>query len=205
MQLSRSEFLVGSVLIGVVLFATIAIAFTKGNPWIALGTVWMASPIPLMTIATLIEHRSLSDVANLQHGSLALLIGDIILLPAMAAFTAVGRRQVNLSGWAGSWWWLFAALAIGVIAGLTFHHMDQAVYAEAAFNSPTKLWHDLITYPILFGGLTFGFVPIIRQASTVKWFATAMIALWFLAVVSDVTWHRLNPVALHILYIWPKG
>jgi hypothetical protein len=205
-------FLVVSVLIGMCLYAMVVIAFINGNPWVAAGAIWLASPIPMLILAVLEPARGktvlarLQDAADIHHGSLAFLLGDVVFLPIMAAVIAVGWRKVNLNGWAVSGWWILSALAFGVIAGLVFHHFESAVFSDAALNSPTKLWHDLVTYPVLFGGLTFGFVPMFAQASPARWIvASAMLVLWVLAGVSDGTWHKLVPTNLHKPYIWSQG
>lgn len=201
---AKTAFLVLAAFIGMSLYLLMAIGFSKGNPWVAAGACWLASPIAMMVLATAEPNRgttTLARVASLvdfRHGSWAFLFGDTLFLPIMAAAIAIGWRH----NWFGlSWHWLVICLVIGVVVGLAFHHHDASFYSEAAFNSPTKLWHDLVAYPVLFGGLVFGLVPMIRQLPWV-WVALALFALWLLAGVADGTVHKLNPGDLHKPFIW---
>lgn len=205
----RVWFLILAAIIGMSLYLLMIIGFSKGNPWMAAGAVLLASPVAMLVLAANEPNRGatvfarLANLVDFRHGSWAFLIGDVFLLSTMAAVIAVGWRRVDKASWFGSsWQWLLIALAVGVIAGLVFHHNEVGVFSTEALNSPTKLWHDLVTYPVLCGGLVFGLVPMARQTPWV-WIALALFALWLLAGVADSTWHKLNPGDLHKPFIWP--
>src|SRR4051812_19767721 len=119
-------------------------------------TMWLSSIFPMFIVGTILEGRQLSDILSVKHQSWAFIFGDSIFLPlAGAMFVLALRRQTLGYQLVDRWWWVAVSATVGVAAGFVFHAMDRGSYNSLRFNSPTKLIHDFVAYPLLFGGLLF--------------------------------------------------
>ena len=162
------------------LYSRLINAVRNGKPFRAASSVWLASPIPLSIIVVFGEHRPFASLLDLSKMPLSLIIGDSIVLPAAAAIAAWSvKMSAGLENLAPhtlkrndvadsplTWW---VCLLLGLAAGIRFHVWDAGNYATAHLDSLvwsiSKMWHDLVTYPSLFGGLLFAFVIIIVKAT----------------------------------------
>jgi hypothetical protein len=207
----RYLFLVVLLAQAVVVFTIMVWAIKRGMPFVAAASCWLASPLPMAFIAVFMEHRTFSEVVSLRTGSWAFLLGDCVFLPFMAAMLALGWRRLDQeqSHWYTSWWWMAGMAAFGLAAGLFFHfYLDSVNYDTLQLNSPTKLYHDLVAYVVLAGGLSFGLWPVLANAGSrvpFGWLALVLgFGLWLAAGIADNTFHKLDGRDLHIQYDWAQ-
>ena len=229
-RLSMNAFMVGVAIWAALDFALLVFMVRQGTWAGAALTALLASAIPMALLVATLEqgHRTLADVfGNIREQSWMFLFGDTIFLPAAAAMAALAwRASPQLQDtWATSWWWTASSALAGLLAGCWFRFSnDRPAYqlagAESAFYSPTKLFHDLGAYPVLFGGLLAVGVPLfLKMVSTTVpfvhfyaapylWLMLAGIGLWLAAgVVHDLglfgpprTPARLHPNT----WMWPQ-
>lgn len=203
------------------LYVLITTATTLWHDWpVVVATAWFASPILFPVFALIFERESveaggrgatvgevLKSVFSLRRQAWSFIFGDWIILPA--AFVVATLRwstsdyRIDLSL---LWWWI-ASLAIGTAAGFGFHYgVDKPGFTQkgkgASLNSPTKLIHDFVSYPVLFGGLLFAVGPILLDT---RWndlahdwhlyAILALVAVWFVlgAVVDGRRAKELSP------------
>jgi hypothetical protein len=179
------------------LFNRLINAVKNGEPLRAASSVWLASPVPLSIIVVFGEHRRFASLFNVDTMPLSLIIGDTVVLPAAAAIAAwsvkmswnfvdptpSGVKKSNVTDSSSTWW---ACILIGLAAGVAFHVWDAGNYAamhlESLVQSASKMWHDLVTYVALFGGLLYAFLTIVSKAKLYRWrFVTGFVAcilLW---------------------------
>lgn len=187
--------LVLAVLLYVVLTG---VTFLAPNVLLVFAVAWVASPILFFVFAYTYERASKSaggrgatakevfvSVFGPKEQAYSFLYGDTLLLPGALAAAAYywqnTDNRVDLSLW---WWWILS-LVIGIAAGFGWHFkMETPGYTEKGFapslNSPTKLFHDFVSYPVLFGGLVFVTFPMffhIRWDLWADWPIVAILAL----------------------------
>jgi hypothetical protein len=162
--------------------------------------VLFASPILLAVLAVTVEYRSLMNVFNVDKQSWSFMFGDTFALTAAVAFAALARRYYVVPEIFSSLGWAIICLASGLAAGFAFHHMDSNNYisagAAAALDSPTKLAHDFVAYPVLFGGLLCVGIPLLVVRSNYTWLVLACVGVWVLFGVCDAR-RGLNPLDMH--------
>lgn len=167
---------------------------------LAVFAIYVASPIAMWRSATKYERRSFREVFDLKIGSWAFLIGDTVVLPLMAVFMTSGWHEevpvtttVNPS-------LVLGCLGVGVLVGGLFHWLDGLNYksagAEEALDSPTKITHDFCAYPVLFGGLIYGAIPLVQNWGLNSWYAVGCLIAWLLLCARDAK-ANLNPKLLH--------
>jgi hypothetical protein len=78
--------------------------------------------------------------------------GDLIFLPLLTAaplsilLSKLPKREAPYWFQSGVWNWV--AIVIAVIVALGFHKTQMDAFPDAALNSPPKLWHDWVVYPL---------------------------------------------------------
>lgn len=186
------------------LFSRLVNAVKDGEPFRAASSVWWASPIPLSVLVVFGEHRAFTSLFELDKMPVSLIIGDTIVLPAAAAIAAWSVRmswsfvdptpsvikKPDVTSSPITWW---ICLLIGLAAGTSFHMWDAGNYAadhlDALVGSISKMWHDLVTYTALFGGLLYAFLTIIVKAKRYRWrFVTGFVScilLWLCLGIYD--------------------
>lgn len=166
----------------------------------AVLALYLASPIAMWHHADKYEYRSFREVFNLKIGSWSFLIGDSIVLPTAAVFMVFGWHASDTINWGRSPFEVFGCLGVGVIVGLLFHAVDGNGYrsaaAQEALASPTKITHDFCAYPVLFGGLLYGGIPLVQNWNWYCWAVVGCIIAWLLLCVRDMK-VGLNPKLLH--------
>lgn len=195
----KKWFIVGLVIQVAILYPWLTSVTTSGYSVLAVLVAWTASPILFLTWAILLESKSVQDggrgetfpavfwsVFSHKKQAWSFLYGDTILLPFAFLIVAdkwgqIGDRSSMTPSW---WWWL--SLALGIAAGAGFHYkVDKPGYTQrgyaASLHSPTKLFHDFVSYPVLFGGLLYSFGPLFITS----WFnlhtilVLVLVAVWF--------------------------
>lgn len=156
---------------------------------LAVFAIYAASPIAMWHHATKYEGRSFREVFDLKIGSWAFLIGDTVVLPVMAVFiTNTWHEEVSVNETLNPPL-VLGCLAVGVIVGGLFHWLDgngyKAAGAGEALDSPTKITHDFCAYPVLFGGLIYGAIPLVQNWGSNSWYAVGCLVAWLLLCVRD--------------------
>ena len=177
------------------------LVYQRESPLGAAVVALLSSPILLLVLRQTLEKGEPAGLFSPATQSWAFLFGDVLWLPASFAAAAYGQRFVQDDSKFHSHWWLAGCVVIGVVAGVVFHKLDQEVYVlnghGLALVSPTKLAHDFVAYPLLFGGLLFLGLPVLVHRF---WWAgaTALIGvlLWGLMGVADAK-RSLDPKDLH--------
>lgn len=187
-------------LFGLVLYVSLVGFAVRGEAMGAPCMVILASPLGLLVVAAALEMRTPPEVINFQTGSWSLMIGDTFVLTTAAAVAALSWRKAPVKSPRIAVWWVVLCAFIGLAAGIGFHLLDgvgyRAVGAEALLNSPTKLFHDFVSYPVLFGGLLCVGLPVLRRKSWHRWVLLGCIAAWAVLVGLDIS-RGLNPFDLH--------
>lgn len=199
-------------ILAVSLYVCITTATTLWHNWLVVVMVaWFASPILFLIFALIFERESVeaggrgatvgqvfASVFNPRKQAWSFLVGDLIILPAAFAVAALRWSMSDYRMDLSLLWWWIASFAIGVVAGCGFHYgIDRPEFTKkgmaASLNSPTKLLHDFVSYPVLIGGLFFVVGPILLDTNGYD-FAHAwhlyvilgLVAVWFvLGVVVD--------------------
>lgn len=179
------------------LYVLLAAATVSGEVIYAILLAWLASPILFPVLALIYERFSvehggrggtakevMKSVFSHKTQAWSFLYGDTLILP-LAFALAAGRWHEAASYRTVSVWWFVLCLVVGLLVGYGFHYkMETPGYTKAGFaeslNSPTKLFHDFVTYPALFGGLLFALGPLIvgpEWPSQVNFHTVAILAL----------------------------
>lgn len=163
----------------IALYLVLTLVTIKDGGVIGSGPVaWLASPILFCGIAYVFEGSSvrsggrgstlsqvLANVFNFNTQAWSFIIGDILLLPFAFVVAADRWSQTSdRSGLSPTWWVI--CLLVGGLFGVGFHYgMAKPGYTKlgvaASLNSPTKLFHDFVSYPVLSGGLLFVSGPLL--------------------------------------------
>lgn len=194
------------------------------NDHLVLAVVFalLASPVPMALTRLFIEDGSVRDMFDVRLQSWTFIFGDIFALPFAAAMATLGWRSLDKVG--GHWYtghiWLVVAAFIGVLAGIAFHVNDSAAYraagAEVSLNSPTKLLHDFVAYPALFGAIVCVGVPLLISSIDLSFpyvhidvqpYAYLMLVglvSWFAFGILDGSVHKPQPANMHPNdFVWP--
>lgn len=180
--------------------------FSRG-PVFAFVVALCVSWIPMQLIARLLEQRSmLSPSEQFQ----SFYWGDLILLPLALAGLTVLAKDMPTTGWHSGTGWQATAVLIGIAVGVGFHLIDQGNYTAMALNSPTKLWHDIVAFPVLTYLLVLQSPALVYSRSgskTVKavLIAICLVSFGYLALIYDAKhpgtdahrdydWNRLRTV-----------
>jgi len=144
-----------------------------GTWWLAVLLVLTTSPQLLAFLAFTLEGRLLSELFDVRHQAWSFMFGDTFVLTTAFAVCAVGWAHVPADSMFRSGGWMLIALVIGSIAGFAFHAWDTGNYvkegAGAVISSPTKLAHDFVAYPVLFGSLVCVGIPVLVHWSNASW------------------------------------
>lgn len=181
------------------------VVFRGDEPLTMMLTAWLASPLPLLFLRFVLEDGTPAVSFDLSTQSWALLLGDVFFLPAAMATVAYGQQFVPAESMFRSWQWLVVCVAAGLAAGFAFHFlMEVKAYTDAgwaeALMAPTKLFHDFVSYPFLFGALLYLGIPVL--AHQFWWIGAAGLAgvlLWGAAAFHDAT-KPPRPQDLHPLW-----
>lgn len=161
---------VGFAAYATLLFVEIVRWGTYGNVTLAAAGAAMialcASPLLAIILRMTLEKGTPKGQLDPRTQSWMFLFGDTIFLPFAFGAAMLGWHKLNMSDqWHTGWLWMSASAGIGIVAGVIFHHLDVAPYTKQgmgrALNSPTKIAHDFVAYPVLFAGLVYLGVPVI--------------------------------------------
>jgi hypothetical protein len=199
------------VIYGAIFYLLITLlAFVGGGQPSAFVLGWCVSPVPFLALALWFEHgpraqagrgetawEIFQNVFSLHTQAWSFVIGDIIILPWALAGATDRLNYYGVTLAVVPWWWLIVSGLIGAVAGVAFHRMDAWAYAKEGYaesiNSPTKLFHDFVTYPVLFGGVLFvlGALFYREQLSPTVIGILVLLAAWLVLGVAD-TWRAIQ-------------
>ena len=132
--------------------------------WVVLAA-WLASPLLLLVLRITMEDGMPAGLFSPKTQSWAFMFGDTVFLTFAFIVVTIGHRRISGHDWYQQWWWVGACFGVGMLGGYVFHYLDTSVYMDAgaglALNSPTKLAHDFVAYPVLLGGLLCLGVPVV--------------------------------------------
>lgn len=162
----------------VVLYIPLIQATIAGDVFIVIFLTLGASPILSYVLALCFENDPAAQggrgvtpgevfrsVFSLKTQAWSFIFGDSLILPAAFIIATYkwneAQRQNDLQ-----MWWAILCLAFGIAAGLSFHYgLEKGAYTKAGYgeslSSPTKLFHDFVSYPVLLGGLAYVFLPLL--------------------------------------------
>ena len=174
----------------------------RSATWLLLTLPIVVSPGAMALLRLKVERVPLDTAASPRTQSWAFMFGDSIFLPTALFAIGMGHHHVP-AGFFTGWLWTLLALVIGAGAGLGFHVMDSGGYrstgAADALVAPTKIWHDFVVYPVLFGLLLMGGVPMLLPNAWSPWTIVALTGIlgWLvLGLVCDQK-RSLNPLDMH--------
>lgn len=200
---------VTAILFLVAISLTIGIidAWKKGRPLLVAMLVLAASIGTQVFVRILFEAQGVGfDVLDVQAWPLTVLIGDLLVLPSVAALATIGWSEVDRYAAEAYWYrsrWRFAAcVAAGAMAGTVFHVFSQvpgytAAGLAAATWSPSMLAHDFVTYPVIVAVLLYIVPPIVWR----RWRGEGWVIVVLVLVFGLLMWHDatagLDPSTFH--------
>lgn len=175
-----------------VLYIALAGLIRQGQRGSATICAMFISPgLPMLAVR--LEGRSLGQVVDLDALPWSLAIGDPFIIPLAAGIAAHfyknhridrpwpvdGPRRLSESHWLRrslrflepNWAaWTVLWLGVGLLVGVLFYfQLDGPAYElvgrMSALQSPTKLMHDFVVLPALWGAMFCACLPILRHKS----------------------------------------
>ncbi|MCX5388347.1 hypothetical protein [Streptomyces sp. NBC_00083] len=179
----------------------VAPALEHGPAWAFLASFAVSPGVPAL-LALVLERRLLRP----RHEFTAFLYGD----PALAVSCAAGvwlagapGASVPVAGWPA-----VAVLVLPLVFGVwqARSELRAGLYTRAQLLSPTKLWHQVVVYPVLTylvgGALLRGIAS--GAGGAARWAAPAVMAGGFLFWVAANVRDRRRPRVGHPPYDWRR-
>lgn len=194
-------FMITLVVILIVAFSLVHRAYEHG-PIAAFAVALVISWVPMQLIARVMEQRWLWPPSS-QFRSF--FWGDLLFLPGTAAFIAFAYQQLpDENYWFQDRTWLLVFAAVGIVAGVVFHRIEEDSYTQARFNSPTKLYHDFVALPVFIYFLLSGAFALYYDytengRATITLAALLLFGIWVFFVVTD---DQKRGSTAHINYDW---
>ncbi len=204
MQHALLLFQEGLAIYAIAIFGLLVWSVQAGRTYAAPVMVLLASPVLIAGLAIFVEKRPIAGLVDFRHGSWSFLVGDMFVLTTAVVICALAWRDIP-RGFYVSWQWILLSAALGTAAGIAFHWWDGKNYVSDGFglslNSPTKLAHDFVAYPVLFGGLVCVGVPLLSNWSWHTWAVLGCVVIWVVLVLADIL-RGLSPLNLHPPWDW---
>lgn len=173
--------------------------------WMLFVLPIVVSPVSMAVMCTKMERLPISTAGGYRTQPWSFMYGDSIFLPIALYAIGLGYRNIP-DGFFNSGWWAVLSLLAGVGAGVGFHVMDSSSYraqgAADALLAPTKIWHDLVVYPVLFDLLFMGGIPQLLPNAWSVWTLVALsgVVAWGVLGVYFDQKRQLNPFDTHPLW-----
>ncbi|MDT0463937.1 hypothetical protein [Streptomyces gibsoniae] len=115
------------------------------GPWVAAFAVFAVTPGGLWLLALVLERR----LMGLRTGFAAVLLGDPLL--AVAVALGVWRMGAAAPGGPAGRWWGLACGGVWLCFGLVqwWGELRAGFFTHEQAVAPTKIWHQLVVYPLL--------------------------------------------------------
>jgi hypothetical protein len=141
------------------------------------------------------------------------MFGDALLVPVIMTLAAVvWRDHIRAGSWWRSPWWALLSGAFGIAVAVKFRIDESHVYNALRLQSPSKLAHDFIAYPVLAAALLYVLLPLLvaiwqargrRARGRAWWLAILAVALIVaFAVLLVLASKGLDPTFLHPQWDW---
>jgi hypothetical protein len=187
-------FLVAMAAVGI---TGISALVRRGRSIWVLAILIVLSPVSLM-LATVAWLGRWSALADSGRWGVSLLVGDVALAGLVASGAVWWRRlprPADRPAWFDRGWWLAVSALLGVALAAAFRWHEAGAYSLYGYDSASKLWHDLVIYPVLATLVTYVFWPMVitgpgREA------AVALLIVWVATAAMDNI-HPLDPARLH--------
>ena len=120
-------------------------AALRHGPWVAAGASLAVTPVGFAVIAAAFEHR----LFRVRREFVALSVGDPLLAVSVALGVWLARGRAPAGPAALPFGVAFggACLAFGLVQWRA--ELRSGFYTRAQALSPTKIWHQLVVYPVL--------------------------------------------------------
>lgn len=178
----------------------------RHGPWVSAGAALAVTPAGFAAVAAVFERRML----GLRREFAALILGDPLLAVSVAlgVWLLHGRSPHGLAGLPFGVASMVGSLGFGLLQWRA--ELRSGFYTRAQAFSPTKIWHQLVVYPVLgywlwtadLGGLLSSRTPAAGGAWQVIAKATIVgcVLAWLAANVYD----RRHPKLGHPPYDWAR-
>ncbi len=170
--------------------------------WVAAGASAAVTPGAMWVLALLLERRR----TGLRDGFVAVLLGDPLL--AVAIGLGVARmRGTPPEGPANPWpaaVWVAGCLGFGLLQWRT--ELRQGFFTRAQALAPTKIWHQLVVYPLLGHWLWTAVIGGLAAPGTAPadLAVRALMILCVLAWLATNAYDRRHPKLGHPPYSWRR-
>lgn len=176
-------------------------AALRHGPWVAAGAMLAVTPVGFALIAAVLERR----LMRIRDEFTALVFGDPLLAVSVAtgAWLLRGRELPAAAGAPFGVTFMIVMLVFGLVQ---WHgEWRSGFYSSAQALSPTKIWHQVVVYPLLgywmwtagLGGLL---VPGPPAELAGKAAIVVCVLVWLLANAYD----RRHPKLGHPPYDWRR-
>ena len=173
-------------------------AALRHGPWVAAAASLAVTPVGFAVVAAALERRLLS----VRGEFIALSLGDPLLAASVAlgAWLARGRAPGGMAALPFGLAFLGVSLAFGLLQWRA--ELRSGFYTRAQALAPTKIWHQLVVYPVLgywvwtadLGGL------LAAGPGAAKAAIVCCVAAWLAANAYD----RRHPKLGHPPYDWSR-
>lgn len=184
----------------------VSIVFFAGES-LLIGSIFAAGTIITFSYAVMYDYRKSYEGPNapplFDHKlcSWAFMYGDTVVVPIGAVFAVHGMQSPDVAAWKSSILWIVFSFAVGLFIGWCFHQLDGKNYEEdgneVMLKSPTKLAHDFVAYPVIFGGAVFVTVPMLLHYSEYTKGVLISLAVWLFLGGCDI-YRKLKRKNLHV-------
>jgi hypothetical protein len=173
-------------------------AALRHGPWVAAAACLAVTPVGFAAVAAALERR----LFDIRHEFAALALGDPLLAVSVALGTwlARGRAPAGPAGLPFGLACASACLGFGLLQWRA--EVRSGFYTRAQALSPTKIWHQLVVYPVLgYWVWTADMSGLVAPGAAVAKVTTVGCVLaWLLANAYD----RRHPKLGHPPYDWTR-
>ena len=186
------------MLAGVALYVLIIISVLQSNVLAVIFLALLVSPVTFGLLAWQFEGGlfRVYEVFDPRIQSWAFL-SDLFVFPATLAFAALARKQVSEPNLSTNVYWHVISVAVAVAVAVGFHFVDKDSYDDEQLQSPTKVWHDWVTYPVLASALMVVAMPLLANFNSYASAILVLIFSWIGLCIWD-GFRPLDPQKLHI-------
>lgn len=185
----RGLFVALVLFVGGWLFMALCSVVRSGQAWASVA-IMLTTTVGLMSLTWLIMQRGNPRIRTMtsRDFSYAAILGDALVVPAVATITAMGWNAGNhgISAFWRSWVWTLLPAGFGLACGIAFHMMggrsdsQSSVRTERLHDSATSWAHNLGSLPAIAGTFLCTVLPLFTNSASRAWAiaAVTLIAMW---------------------------
>lgn len=185
-----------SIMIAAAAGTTVAMSYAIacGNVVVAAALPTMLSPGGMWFCRHFLERGNPAGLFSPRTQSWAFMFGDPLAIGvAFGAIVAAANHNTSV-------WWLAISLLMTTGISVAWRYAEMRAYqaSDAAdlLGSPSKLWHDLVVYPVFTFVLIYEGLPVVIDWQEPGWVLAAAMGGWATLAVADGV-RKLNPKKLH--------